>query len=112
MKTITLFIALLCASCHAEKTNIVCDNGLKDWASDTNHHFGVWCSQSIRIVQTPTNTFYAQFKDSESTNTTWIGLFEGDKVFDSLSICQWKVRRAFETKKEVTDAIQDAFKNK
>lgn len=113
MKLSPLFLlcaVLLAGYLKAEQTNKLCDNGLKDWLSETNHQFGYWCARSIRIVQTPTNTFYAQFRDCNETNKPWIGLFEGDKTYDDLKICQWHVRRAFEVRKGVVDAFEDIGK--
>ena len=85
-------------------------NGLEDWAADTNHQLGVWVAKSARIVRTKDGKYLPQFRDCDDTNAVWCGMFVGDVSFDSLAAAQAQIRRAFEIKKEVTDAMADALR--
>lgn len=84
---------------------IVCDNGLSDWLK-SDSHFGQWVAKSVRIVQLGRKKYQPQFKDCKDKKAEWIGLFEDDKSFEDLRTAQYKIRRGFQIKKEISDVFQ------
>jgi len=90
---------------------IVIDNGLSRWNTPSSK-FGQWMYRSIRINYNgskyiPEFNLNEPYEITSTTNITpkWNALFDCDG-FTDLSTCQWKIRQAFEIKKEINDAFQ------
>lgn len=83
---------------------------LESWKAKSNS-FGAKIAESCRIIQLPNGQYQPQFLVPKSSTNAggWEPLLEGNEAFSDLTVAQWKIRRAFEVKKEVTDGLADAI---